>query len=448
LAAAAQQFCSAAESGAATQSLRILTEVAADECTRLRTQLPAVLALNIGLLRCQGAPTLTRLACVRNLSRVLKCPTRLPELFAAYDCSPDAPAEVLPALEALLWAASQDQDKMRKQALTALVAIARAIVGGIRESSASLSGPSSDDAKGDHWSAAWTERQAQEAELRVDIAAFHRSAEAWLSARCEHGATPSEVAKFLSTHRGAIDAAKVGDFLGRHEDIMTEFIHQCDLKGLSIVPAFTRVLSSVQMPGEAQQVDRFCERFGSIWGEANGVDRESAYIFAFSLVMLSTDLHRPADPKHVQMSFEQFSRNLLGALTGAPLPERMLREAYDQLRTGALFVRDDAELGPAQLCARLQHALCRPAATQSSVGQRVSGLADLPGLWRTVWSAAWRPLLGAFTNGAAHQGGEKDEENLEVALRGLQLGCQAAALLGEAVQAEAFSTALRNLSPS
>jgi len=188
----------------------------------------------------------TRIASVRNLGRALRCPQRLPEFFAAYDCSVDAPAQVLPALDALLWAASQDQDKMRQQALAALVAIARAIVTGIRETSAGTASLSGDHAKGGQWSTAWTERQAQEAELRVDVAAFHRSPEAWLSTRLESGKKAAEVAQFLSLHRGALDAAKLGDFLGFHADCseascdIPEFYHKIMYLRLSVPDCWSK----------------------------------------------------------------------------------------------------------------------------------------------------------------------------------------------------------------
>jgi len=441
LAAAASRFCCAAAKGAATKELRGLTEIAAAERAALDREFSAVMALNAGLLRCQGAPMPTRIGALRNLGRVLRCQSQLPEIFAVYDCSSSVPAEFAPGLEVLLWAAGQDQDKMRQHALNSLVSIARAIVTGIRETSTGSNEQMAEGTSGGStWSVAWTERQAQEEEARREVGNFHRDPKAWLAARQEKGDTVSEVALFLSSHRRELDAAKVGDFLGNHEDIMSEFIQQCDLKGVSIVPAFSRVLTGVQMPGEAQQVDRFCERFGALWGAANSVDPESAYIFAFSLVMLSTDLHRPAGDGHEKMSFSQFEKNLSGALKEPGLPKRMLSEAYEQLREGALFVRDD---GPAELCARLRHDVCCPP-REYIERPSLAAPGDLCGLWRTLWSAAWNPLLAAFTLAAA----QADEELLEVVLRGLQLGCQAASLLGESVQAEAFSAALRQLSPS
>jgi len=165
--------------------------------------------------------------------------------------------------------------------------------------------------------------------------------------------------------------------------------------------------------------------------------------------MLSTDLHRPAAEGHEKMSFAQFERNLRGALSDPGLPESMLREAYEQLREGALFVSNSDEIGPADLCRQLHQTLCRPTPTQSSDHQtrQQTSSDDSLGLWRTIWSAAFGPLLGAFTLCAAQQESAADEELLQVALRGFQIGCQAAALLGETVQAEAFSNALRQFSP-
>jgi hypothetical protein len=256
------------------------------------------------------------------------------------------------------------------------------------------------------------------------------------------------MASFLLENRAVLDSSKVGDFLGRHEEVMTAYVRQFDLKGLGIVQAFSRVLRGLNVPGEAQQVDRFCERFGAAWGEANGFDPEASHIFAFSLVMLSTDLHRPVTPGHDRMTFAQFDKSLRSAIPNCCFAEKKVREAYDAIRADALWAqrRTDGEELPIELCERLRRSLCEPRLI-SSVNQHELAAClpeGLQGLWQALWSACWGPMLGAFSAGA-HGAGE-NEALREMALRGLQLCCQAAAMLEETEQAQAFCTAMQQLS--
>jgi len=254
----------------------------------------------------------------------------------------------------------------------------------------------------------------------------------------------------------------VGELLGRHKDLLAAYVGLHDFQGLDLVSAFGLVLRGTSPPGEAQQLDRFCECLGSAWGRANSIDPETAYIFAFALVMLSTDLHAARTAAtHERMTYEQFARNLQHALPEGSLAEHVLRESYERVRAGALLDarkgrRDSEDEGISNACARLRRAICRqPTAEAAALGRAEAAAlhpiaGNLGDLWRALWSAAWAPLLGAFSAAAqrARLDGEGggDEQLQELALRGLQLGLEASAILGEADRSQAFCAALQQLS--
>ncbi len=53
----------------------------------------------------------------------------------------------------------------------------------------------------------------------------------------------------------------------------------------------------LRLPGEAQKIDRMMERFASHYCASNAdvfTNPDSAYLLAFSLIMLNTDAHNPA----------------------------------------------------------------------------------------------------------------------------------------------------------
>jgi brefeldin A-inhibited guanine nucleotide-exchange protein len=61
--------------------------------------------------------------------------------------------------------------------------------------------------------------------------------------------------------------------------------------------ALREFLSRFRLPGEAQKIDRIMECFAERFHATSpGIfpDADTAYLLAFSLIMLNTDLHNPA----------------------------------------------------------------------------------------------------------------------------------------------------------
>jgi len=440
----------AQKTGTDAREVRALTELVGNSRESLRLHFPVCVSLVCGLMRSPKTSTNTRQCAVGCAGWLLGNPRRLCEIFGEYDCNIEQPAVLEPALESLAWATSQDS--LRNHAVQVLVGVMRAVVAGVgaavpvsaggvtdNPASASQLGP---------WATAWAEQQRLGSEAKGQINAFNCEPEVWWCACKDANCDADKAARFLFRNRLALDDQKLGHFLGQHGDVLAAYLGQFDLKGRAMVPAFSRVLQGMRLPGEAQQIDRFCEHFGTAWGQANKINPEAAYIFAFSLIMLSTDLHRTTCRSHGHMTLAQFEKSLRGALPRkSRIKNKMIREAYSAIKVDPLWARrqGDSEESPHEICKQLRQSLHQPQplAKQQWLGQSPVGMQDL---WRALWSACWGPMLGAFSAGA-HGAGE-DETLHEMGLRGLQLCCQVATMLQEVEQAQAFGTALQQLSGS
>ena len=76
--------------------------------------------------------------------------------------------------------------------------------------------------------------------------------------------------------------------------MLYSYVDSIDFAGLSFAGALRRFLSNFWLPGEAQKIDRFMEKFAERFCTQNeGVfaNADTAYVLAFSLIMLNTDAH-------------------------------------------------------------------------------------------------------------------------------------------------------------
>ena len=77
---------------------------------------------------------------------------------------------------------------------------------------------------------------------------------------------------------------------------MYAYIDQLDFGEMDFVAALRHMLSDFRLPGEAQKIDRIMEKFASRYCESNAqqcifASPDTAYVLAYSIIMLTTDLH-------------------------------------------------------------------------------------------------------------------------------------------------------------
>ena len=99
-----------------------------------------------------------------------------------------------------------------------------------------------------------------------------------------------------------LDRTVIGDFLGDTDSfsksVMYIYVDMLDFAGKDLVQALRLFLEGFRLPGEAQKIDRLMEKFASRYCDCNpnqGIfaNADTAYVMAFSIIMLTTDLHSP-----------------------------------------------------------------------------------------------------------------------------------------------------------
>lgn len=92
----------------------------------------------------------------------------------------------------------------------------------------------------------------------------------------------------------------VGDYLGEREDlslkVMHAYVDSFDFQGMEFDEAIRAFLQGFRLPGEAQKIDRIMEKFAECYCKCNPnafTSADTAYVLAYSVIMLNTDAHNP-----------------------------------------------------------------------------------------------------------------------------------------------------------
>ncbi len=157
----------------------------------------------------------------------------------------------------------------------------------------------------------------------------------------ENGLKPEEqIASFFHDQRKNLDLSEVGDYLGSegNERVLNFFIQSVGLSNLSFTEALRTYLSFFKLPGEAQKIDRLMEAFGKRYCEQNPAGEvkhpDAAYVLAFQVIMLNTDLHNKSI-KH-KMTLEELKRNLRGENQGENFSDKFLTNIYRDIESNPL----------------------------------------------------------------------------------------------------------------
>lgn len=68
-----------------------------------------------------------------------------------------------------------------------------------------------------------------------------------------------------------------------------------------------------------------------------------AFILAFSIIMLNTDLHNPAIKEERRMTKDGFIRNNRGICDGQDLPHDLLTSIFDRIKSNPISLKEDDE---------------------------------------------------------------------------------------------------------
>lgn len=135
-----------------------------------------------------------------------------------------------------------------------------------------------------------------------------------------------------------LDKTFIGDYLGENDDfskeVMYAYIDEMNFADVDIVAALRTFLDGFRLPGEAQKIDRLMEKFASRYCECNPnnglfASADTAYVFVFSVIMLTTDLHSPQVKN--KMTKEQYIKLNRGTSDSKDLPVEYLSQIYDEI---------------------------------------------------------------------------------------------------------------------
>lgn len=148
------------------------------------------------------------------------------------------------------------------------------------------------------------ERKMRKEVMETGIVLFNRKPKKGVQFLQEKGMLtqePENIAKWLHED-DRLDKNMIGDYFGENDEsskqIMCAYIDQMEFSKMDIVASLRNFLEGFRLPGEAQKIDRLMEKFASRYCECNPnnnlfASADTVYVLAFSIIMLTTDLHSP-----------------------------------------------------------------------------------------------------------------------------------------------------------
>ncbi|KAM4533407.1 brefeldin A-inhibited guanine nucleotide-exchange protein 1 isoform 3-T3 [Odontesthes bonariensis] len=275
------------------------------------------------------------------------------------------------------------------------------------------------------------------------------------------GTTPEDLAQFLHQEE-RLDSTQVGEFLGDNDrfnkEVMYAYVDQMDFQGKDFVSALRIFLEGFRLPGEAQKIDRLMEKFAARYLECNQgqtlfASADTAYVLAYSIIMLTTDLHSPQVKN--KMTKEQYIKMNRGINDSKDLPEEYLSAIYDEIAGKKIAMKETKELtmksNKHSVASEKQRRLLynvemeQMAKTAKALMEAVSHVqapftsATHLEHVRPMFKLAWTPFLAAFSVGL------QDCDDTEVAslcLEGIRCAIRIACIFSIQLERDAYVQAL------
>ena len=174
------------------------------------------------------------------------------------------------------------------------------------------------------------------------------------------------IALFFLTNKDKLDKTQMGEALGREPDsafvkgrdidpekggpgfwfrLLHHYTEAQNFRGLEFDDAIRLFLSGFRLPGEAQKIDRIMEKFAERFTSQNPdvfPSADTAFILAFSVIMLNTDLHNPSIKPERRMTIDSFIRNNSGiGEDGGDLDEEFLTGIFNRIKERPFSLKED-----------------------------------------------------------------------------------------------------------
>ncbi|KAF7696058.1 brefeldin A-inhibited guanine nucleotide-exchange protein 2 isoform X2 [Silurus meridionalis] len=277
------------------------------------------------------------------------------------------------------------------------------------------------------------------------------------------GPSAEDIAQFLHQEE-RLDTTQVGEFLGENakfnKEVMYRYVDQLDFCGKDFVSALRTFLEGFRLPGEAQKIDRLMEKFAARYLECNQgqtlfASADTAYVLAYSIIMLTTDLHSPQVKS--KMTKEQYIKMNRGINDSKDLPEEYLSSIYDEIAGKKIAMKESKEYSitpksnKQNVASEKQRRLLynlemeQMAKTAKALMEAVSH-AQAPFFSAThlehvrpMFKLAWTPLLAAFSVGLQDC---DDQEVASLCLEGIRCAIRIACIFSMQLERDAYIQAL------
>jgi brefeldin A-resistance guanine nucleotide exchange factor 1 len=214
----------------------------------------------------------------------------------------------------------------------------------------------------------------------------------------------AQVAQFCRECNG-VDKKVLGEFMGKistpfNQEVLKEFVKTFDFTGTTLDEALRDFLVTFRLPGEAQQIDAFMCSFANRWymGNAEKMKHEdTAYVVAFSIIMLNTDLHNDNIKPDRKMTVEQYiSMNRGIDVGGTNVPEELLRGIYHNIKTNEIKMNPEVKTAATELDEMDDD---RWAALLRSSSSQISSVRASVGVGQEMFNTIWEPLVQSMCAG-------------------------------------------------
>ncbi|XP_036446797.1 brefeldin A-inhibited guanine nucleotide-exchange protein 2 [Colossoma macropomum] len=277
------------------------------------------------------------------------------------------------------------------------------------------------------------------------------------------GTSAEDIAQFLHQEE-RLDTTQVGEFLGENtkfnKEVMYCYVDQLDFCGKDFVSALRTFLEGFRLPGEAQKIDRLMEKFAARYLECNQgqtlfASADTAYVLAYSIIMLTTDLHSPQVKN--KMTKEQYIKMNRGINDSKDLPEEYLSSIYDEIAGKKIAMKESKEYSITPKSSKQSVAnekqrrllynmeMEQMAKTAKALMEAVSH-AQAPFFSAThlehvrpMFKLAWTPLLAAFSVGLQDC---DDQDVASLCLEGIRCAIRIACIFCMQLERDAYIQAL------
>uniref|UniRef100_A0A8C5WZE8 ARF guanine nucleotide exchange factor 2 n=1 Tax=Laticauda laticaudata TaxID=8630 RepID=A0A8C5WZE8_LATLA len=281
------------------------------------------------------------------------------------------------------------------------------------------------------------------------------------------GEAAEDIAQFLHQEE-RLCSSQVGEFLGDstkfNKEVMYAYVDLLDFCGKDFVSALRIFLEGFRLPGEAQKIDRLMEKFAARYIECNQgqtlfASADTAYVLAYSIIMLTTDLHSPQVKN--KMTKEQYIKMNRGINDSKDLPEEYLSTIYDEIEGKKIAMKDTKEYAittkstkPSVASEKQRRLLYnlemeQMAKTAKALMEAVSH-AKAPFTSAThldhvrpMFKLVWTPLLAAYSVGLQNC---DDTEVASLCLEGIRCAIRIACIFGMQLERDAYVQALARFS--